>query len=189
MPPAFHFESSGLTISPATMTAGPTGPGEQYLLELINRTRENPMAELDRILAARAVNAEIDNNLNYWAVNLVVLRNEIQQIGDPFNHSQWPLAWNPLLANAALSHSQVMQQNQLDTPSHQLPGEPDTTTRISDTGYLQPGFGYDIAENLPAILTDLLAAHASMLIDRDPTPTAVAVPMVWNRAVVTASIC
>jgi hypothetical protein len=163
MPSAFHAHSS----RPALLTDGPSGPEEQYLLELINETRDNPVVMLNRILAARAANSEIDNNLSFWQVNLDVLRNEIQA-GVPSLFSRWPLAWNPLLANAALSHSQLMQQNQLETPVHQLPGEPDPTTRITNTGYLDPNFGYDIAENLPAILTDLLAAHASMLIDWGP---------------------
>jgi hypothetical protein len=136
------------------------GANEQYLLELINITRENPTAELDRIVASRSINAEISNNLNFFHVNLEVLRSEVHALA----FSQWPLAWNDQLANAALGHSQLMQQNQLQTPSHQLPGEPDSQTRIINSGYDTAG-GWAWAENLPAILTDLLAAHASMLID------------------------
>jgi serralysin len=146
------------------------GANEQYLLELINNTREDPAAELNRILAARTANAEINNNLNFWNVNLTVLRNEIQPKIQAFHFRKQPLAWNPLLANAAVSHSQLMQQHQLGTPDHQLPGEPDTTTRIRNTGHLQPNFGFAIGENLPAILTNLLAAHASMLIDWGDNP-------------------
>ena len=139
------------------------GANEQYLLELINITRENPTAELNRILAGG--NAEINNNLNFFHVNLQVLRSEVNALA----FSQWPLAWNDQLANAALGHSQLMQQNHLQTPSHQLPGEPDSQTRIINSGYDTAG-GWAFAENLPAILTDLLAAHASMLIDWGPGP-------------------
>jgi hypothetical protein len=140
---------------------------EQYMLELINRTREDPKAELDRLLAASATNAVIAQNLTFFRVNLTELRNEFNV---PFLSNGRPLAWNPVLAGAALGHSRLMEQNKLAIPVHQLQGEPDLTTRLRNAGYLQPNLGFEIAENLPAILTDILAAHASMVIDWGTNP-------------------
>ena len=133
---------------------------EQYLLELINAARENPTAALDRILATRSRNTELTGSLTYWKVNLQLLEKEMRTL--PFSPSA--LAWNRLLAAAALRHSELMRQHQLAGPKHQVGDEPPPPDRIKNSGYPRACTG----ENLPSIETDLLTAHASTLIDWGP---------------------
>src|SRR5258708_2711792 len=87
---------------------------EQYLLELTNRMRANPAAELPLLL--NSTDPNIQDSLSYFNVD----RNLLAQ--------QWaslvpaaPLAWNDILAGTALAHSSLMRD--LDMQAHDLPGE------------------------------------------------------------------
>src|SRR6266496_2410529 len=77
------------------------GLREQYMLELVNRMRENPAAELPILL--NSSDPDVNSALAYFNVNRSVLQ------------SQWntlvpapALAWNDNLASAALNHDSAM---------------------------------------------------------------------------------
>src|SRR6184192_842777 len=100
-------------LEPRTLFSGPS-PREQQMLELINRLRAHPAAELPLILNSK--DPDIQNALAFFKVD----RNELAR--------QWallspvaPLAWNDALAKSALGHTQKMLS--FDQQSHQLPGE------------------------------------------------------------------
>jgi hypothetical protein len=107
------------------------------MLELVNRMRANPAAELPRLLNSGDPNVNFALGPYGFNVNKTLLA------------QQWatltpapPLAWNDLLANAALKHSQKFlpyDQATLLGPLkalwHQLPGEPPMGTRLTNEGY------------------------------------------------------
>src|SRR6266700_281358 len=74
------------------------GLREQYLLELINRMRMNPAAELPLLL--NSTDPNVQNALSYFNVSTTLLQ------------QQWvalvataPLAWNDILGGTATAHS------------------------------------------------------------------------------------
>jgi hypothetical protein len=139
------------------------GVQEEYALELLNRMRTNPQAELALLLNSN--DPDVNNALAFFHVDRSVLA------------QQWatltpvpPLAWNDLLAGTAVAHSQLMSQD--DQQSHQLPGEPDLGQR-----YLNAGYDYSSAgENIFAFATSVFDAHAAFAIDWGNTPTGIQDP-------------
>src|SRR5947209_2542288 len=112
------------------------GVREQYMLDLVNRFRQNPSAELGLILNANDVN--VNNDLTFFNVDRTALA------------AQWatltpapPLAWNDSLASSALAHSQTMLTSQVQ--DHQVPGELDPWTRMLNAGYTNSSL---LAENI-----------------------------------------
>ena len=97
------------------------GVQEQYMLDLVNRFRANPTAELSLILDANDPN--VTANLNYFGVNETTLAQQFAALTPAP-----PLAWNDNLASAALTHSQAMLATQ--DQDHQVPGEVSWTRRI-----------------------------------------------------------
>ncbi|MFO0864008.1 MAG: CAP domain-containing protein [Gemmataceae bacterium] len=128
------------------------GAREQYMLELINRMRENPAAELPILL--NSGDSDVASAMSYFGVNRTTLAN------------QWalltpapPVAWNDDLAEAALGHSQALAA--ADAQSHQLPGEPGLGQRFINAGY-----NYQMArENVFSYAESLFHAHAGFAID------------------------
>jgi uncharacterized protein YkwD len=139
------------------------GVQEEYALELLNRMRTNPAAELPLLLNSN--NSQVQFALSFFNVNRQVLA------------QQWatltpapPLAWNNILAGTALAHSQLMSQD--DQQSHQLPGEPSPGQRIQNAGYNYSSWG----ENVYAYASDIFDAHAGFAIDWGGTPTGIQSP-------------
>lgn len=129
------------------------GPREQYMLELINRMRANPAAELPLLLNSGDPN--VLSSLNFFNVNQTLLA------------QQWaaltpgpPLAWNDAIASASVAHSLLMAQ--LDIQDHVLPGEADLGVRFTAAGYTGWNF---IAENIFAYSQSIFHAHAALAID------------------------
>src|SRR5690348_15163165 len=96
-----------------TLLSGPTAR-EQQMLELINRLRLHPAAELPLILQSK--DADVQSALSFFHVDVNVLK------------AQWagltpvaPLAWNDALSKSAFAHTRQMLA--FDQQSHQLPGE------------------------------------------------------------------
>ncbi|MGQ4647940.1 CAP domain-containing protein [Lyngbya aestuarii] len=85
---------------------------EQYMLELINRSREEPNAEANRY------NISLNQGLSPNTIS---------------SNAKQPLAFNFKLIDAARSHSQWMLDN--DTFSHTGAGGSDAGERIADAGY------------------------------------------------------
>jgi hypothetical protein len=140
------------------------GLREQYMLELVNRMRGNPAAELPLLL--NSSDADVNSALAYFHVDLPTLQ------------SQWstltaapPLAWNDNLAQSALTHDSAMLA--AGTQSHQVAGEADLGTRISAAGYA--GWS-SLGENIYAYASSLFSAHAAFAIDWGSTPTGIQSP-------------
>lgn len=133
---------------------------EQESLELLNRMRLNPQAELDLLL--NADDPHIDSALNYFNVSIDVLR------------QQWaaltavpPLAWNEDLSEAALFHTEQMRD--ADLQSHRVPAEegvrpqePVLRDRANTAGYTSQS---TLGENVFAYVKSMLHAHAAYAID------------------------
>lgn len=131
---------------------------EQYLLELINYTRLDPVGAAKFYISGysplTSSDAGIQGALNYFGVSGSALEAAFLALAP----SQ-PLAWNGSLADAAAAHSQAMIDH--DQQSHQLPGEAGLGTRLSDAGY---NYSY-AGENVYAYAESMLFAHAGFMVD------------------------
>ncbi len=150
---------------------------EQEFLELINRMRTAPVAELNLLLNSNdpAIKASIDGALAFFKTDLTTLK------------SQWtslievaPLAWSDALNNSAAAHNQAMIV--ADTQSHQLPGEKSLGARVTDAGYVFTA----TAENIFTGVESPLQGEAALAIDwgmDDPsTPALEAIGGIQNPA-------
>ena len=133
------------------------GAAEQEMLELMNRMRADPTNEDDRILTVN--DADVNSAINFFDVDLQVLATQFASLTP-----SPPLAWNELLCDAALGHSQQMLA--FDEQSHQLPGEPDFGTRVNNAGYPLNGGG----ENVFAFAENVFHSHAAFAIDWGNNP-------------------
>ncbi|HEX3358812.1 MAG TPA: CAP domain-containing protein [Tepidisphaeraceae bacterium] len=134
------------------MTFNPSGR-EQEMLQLVNRMRTNPAAELN--LLTQSNNADVNNAINFFHVNLKVLAQQWAKLTPVA-----PLAWNANLYNSATGHSQMMIAK--DQQSHQLPGEADLAGRITAAGY---GNYITAGENVFASETSPFDGQAGFAID------------------------
>src|SRR5271170_3278676 len=108
------------------LSASDPSGDEQQTLELINRMRQNPAAELP--LLENSTDPAVQEAFKFFNVNLTELATEWATLTPAP-----PLAWNADLATAALGHDQLMLQDNMQ--SHQLPGEPDLADRATAEGY------------------------------------------------------
>jgi hypothetical protein len=139
------------------------GLQEEYVLELMNRLRTNPQAELPLLL--NSTDPDVQNALSYFHVDRSVLAQQWASL-TPVP----PVAWNDTLAGTALAHTQLMNKD--DQQAHQLPGEPAPDVRIENAGYNFSDFG----ENIFASATSLFDAHAAFAIDWGSTSTGIQNP-------------
>jgi uncharacterized protein YkwD len=150
--------------------ANPTAR-EQELLELINRMRMAPSAELALLLASS--DQGIKDALTYFKVDLAILRAQWQKLTPVA-----PLAWSSQLSDAAAAHDRVMIQ--YDQQSHHVgvydangklvtAYEPDLAGRLSATGY-QYTHG---RENIYAYANSIIYAEAGFAIDWGEDATSV----------------
>ncbi|HEX8343111.1 MAG TPA: CAP domain-containing protein [Tepidisphaeraceae bacterium] len=124
------------TLEDRRLLAFSPTPFEQYMVELVNRARLDPVAE-----AARYLNYK-DSRNNVFNGDL----NEGLPAGTISNASKQPLAINPNLTAAARSHGQWMVDT--DTFGHAGSGGSSPGTRISGAGYTgAQTFGENIAVN------------------------------------------
>ncbi len=133
---------------------------EQYMLELTNRFRLDPQAELGLLTSslgspARSADRDVDNALRFFNVS------------GPLLAQQWtsltaapPLAWNLDLYEAAEGHNNVMIAADLQT--HQAPGEPALGQRATNAGYT--GWS-NLGENVYAFSRSIDHGHAGFLLD------------------------
>ena len=140
------------------------GAREQYMLELINRMRENPAAELPILL--NSGDASVDSALEYFNVNRTVLQNQWNNLVPAP-----PLAWNDNLALAARNHNQAMLS--AGVQSHQVAGEASLGNRITSAGYANWS---SLGENIYAYADSIFAAHAAFAIDWGNTSTGIQDP-------------
>jgi hypothetical protein len=126
---------------------------EQEMLELLNRFRANPAAELN--LLTHSSDADVNSAISFFKVNMSVLAQQWSTLSPVA-----PLAWSPALATSALGHSNQMLQYQLQ--SHQLPGELDLGARAAAAGYSNYS---TVGENVFASMESAFQGHAAFAID------------------------
>ncbi|MGA2232127.1 MAG: CAP domain-containing protein [Tepidisphaeraceae bacterium] len=143
--------------------SNPSGD-EQQTLELINRMRQNPAAELP--LLENSTDPDVQEALKFYNVNLTELAAEWATLTPAP-----PLAWNADLAAAARKHDKLMLAD--NTQSHQLPGEADLPTRVVAAGYTNYS---SLRESVFASATSVFDAHAAFAIDWGSTPTGIQTP-------------
>lgn len=124
---------------------------EQLTLELINQARLNPHGEFDRLANG---DSDVKFALDFFGVSLPLLKQQLNAL-----KTVAPIAWNPLLGDAAQGHTDLMAA--LDQQSHVLPGEPDTGQRIVNAGYNPMNFG----ENIFASAKSAAHAHAAFMVE------------------------
>lgn len=138
--------------------AGPSND-EQFLLELINDARLNPMGDAARYISAYSPLTSpvlnIRSALNFFGVSGTMLQSQFAAL-TPVQ----PVAWNEALAGAARLHDEAMIA--ADDQSHQVAGEAGFGARITAAGYA----GWTmVAENVYAYALNPLYAHAGFMVD------------------------
>ena len=136
---------------------------EQEMLELINRMRMNPAAELK--LLVNSSNPDVNRAISFFNVNLKELTKQWSRLSPAP-----PLAWSSQLIRSARAHSRLMIK--FDQQSHHLPNEPSLADRITNTGYRYSFAG----ENIFAFSRSAFHAHAGFTIDWGNTPTGIQNP-------------
>ncbi len=132
----------------------------QEMLELINRLRQSPQAELNLLL--NSGDPKIAQALQQFGVDRSILA---QQWSTLFPVA--PLAWSAELATSAATHN--AQMIAADTQSHRLPGEADLLQRAINAGYV----GTRVGENIFAFSESVLFGHAGFAIDWGNDPQSV----------------
>lgn len=165
-PPAVQWAAIivGTVVAPLCSAADPTNV-QQYWLELINRMRTNPAAELERLtnyavpgstFASPASDDPFVNTaLQYYNTSASVLA------------AQWStltpapaLAWNGTLSNTAATYSNVMVA--FDLQQHDLDGQT-LEDRILNGGYTSNYL--ELGESLFATAQNAFHGHAAFAID------------------------
>jgi Ca2+-binding RTX toxin-like protein len=134
------------------------------MLELINRLRLHPSAELPMILASK--DPDIRNALDFFDVDTRELKRQWAQLSPSA-----PLAWTDALAKSALGHSQKMLA--ADQQSHQLNGEAPLLNRAVSAGYKDASF---VGENIFAFMESVPHGHAGFAIDWGDGPHGIQSP-------------
>lgn len=161
--------------------ADPT-PEQQFWLELINRMRRDPGAELERLTnyaapgvwgSPKSDDADVAAALNFYGVDAAALA------------SQWstltaapPLAWSNALNQSAGTYSNVMVN--ADEQAHGLDGL-NLEQRITNGGYTNNWL--ELGEALFAKAASPLHGHAAMAIDWGPGPDGLQSPATHREAV------
>jgi uncharacterized protein YkwD len=153
-------------LVPMALHADPTAE-QQYMLEVLNRMRLAPAAELEKMVnmsspgvwdSPASDHSSVASALAFFGVSASALS------------SQWstltaapPLAWNDSLAAASDTYSNLMVS--LDQQAHGLDGQ-STGQRLVNAGY-SANWG-DVAQTLFATAADVTHAHAALAIDWGP---------------------
>lgn len=144
--------------------ADPTAD-QQYWLELVNRFRAAPQAELDKLVnmsspgvwdTPRSDDPSIAYALSYFGVSAADL---VAQFGTL--SSAPPLAWSSILNSSATSYSNLMVTH--DQQSHYLDGHIYIEDRLMANGYSSNWL--EAGENLFAQTQNMIHGHAGFVID------------------------
>jgi uncharacterized protein YkwD len=153
-------------FAPRSEASDPTAE-QQYMLELLNRMRMAPAAELDKLVnlanastwdSPRSDHLTVAAALNYYGVSASELTTQWSTLS-----SAPPLAWNNTLAAASSSYSNLMTS--VDVQAHGLDGQ-SVGQRIVNAGY-SSSWG-DSAQTLFATASDVTHAHSALAIDWGP---------------------
>ncbi len=158
-----------MAVSGATTTeyvSGSLSGEEQYLLELLNRTRSAPTAEAQRFrdmtdpakTPAAALDWDVKDAYTYFGVNLSLMQSQYATVA-----AAPPLAPNAKLMAMARSHTEWMFANRMERHA-ELPTETDSQSilrRFQATGYqVQTG-----GENIYAYARSVMHAHVGFEVD------------------------
>src|SRR6218665_2596476 len=137
----------------------PTTSEEQYLLELVNEARLNPLGNALRYISSYSPltsgDANIAQALSQYGVDGTALLAALRALP-----AVGALAWNDSLASAAEQHSAAMIA--ATEQSHQVAGEAPLATRVETAGYT----GYSaVGENVYAYAYNLAYSHAAFMGD------------------------
>ncbi len=161
-----------------TSTASAT---EQFLLELTNEARMDPMASAARYVASYAPltarQTNIQNAFSFFHVDGAVLLAAYQAL-TPVQ----PLAWNEALTGGARLHNAAMIAADLQT--HQAPGEPDLAARLTADGYAYATAG----ENVYAYAADMVFTLAGFMVDWGPGATGMQNPAGHRENIMNATL-
>ena len=131
---------------------------EQYLLELINEARLDPLANAKRYITSfsklTSPDADVQNALRGFDVDGALLKKRLGNLD-----SVAPVAWNAKLSAAALGHNDQMIAQ--DAQEHEGIGDGDPATRMSAHGYVFSTLG----ENIFAYASNPLHTHAAFMVD------------------------
>jgi Domain of unknown function (DUF4114)/SdrD B-like domain len=131
--------------------AQPTA-NEQELLELMNRMRLNPGAELALLLDT--TDGDVQYGLEYYGIDLALLAAQWTKL-----KAVAPLAWSSELNVSAHGHNLAMISQKQQ--AHVLLGELSVSARIAEAGYQATLFG----ENVYAASQSVLFTHTGLAID------------------------
>lgn len=148
----------------------PTTSMEQYLLEMINEARLNPMGNAMRYLTSfsplSSDDKYIQSALTAYNVDGAALLKAFTSLTPVA-----PVAWNDALAKAATDHSTAMIE--ADTQAHQVTGETDLSGRVKAAGYAN---FKQLGENIYAYGQNLPYTHAAFMIDWGDGPAGMQSP-------------
>ena len=132
-----------LVAIPLTSSAGTPSDYEQYMLELINRARANPTAEVARIDGETGAQPGLFgglfgfNSYDGWATGSSGLNEGPPNLsGQTYtipSAAKQPLAFNSDLLDATTTYSGIMASN--SSISHTLAPEPSSTQRMMNEGF------------------------------------------------------
>ncbi|MCX7937681.1 MAG: CAP domain-containing protein [Chlorobi bacterium] len=131
---------------------GDPTPEEQLLLEYINRARANPPAEGERL--ATTTDPDVVASYQYFGIDVNRVRTQFQSYP-----ARPPLAFHPLLIQAARAHSRDMQQN--DFQDHIGSDGSTPAQRLQRVGYGSSAIG----ENVFAYARSMWHAHCGFNVD------------------------
>ncbi|MEX2188599.1 MAG: dockerin type I domain-containing protein [Pirellulales bacterium] len=171
-------------LVPRSFARAPTNE-EQLMVELVNRMRANPQAELAKLVnittvpsvawgSPKSTDSSTTDALNAFGVNPTTLYNQWQLLTPAP-----PVAWNEQLAVSALTYSNVMVLNDAQAHNldeHKFPnGDVDLIGRIEASGYTfvdRPGSNdNDFAgESIYAYAASVQHGHAAFAIDWGTNP-------------------
>jgi FG-GAP-like repeat/Cysteine-rich secretory protein family/FG-GAP repeat len=126
---------------------------EQQMLELINRMRQAPAAELNLLI--NSGDPDINGALSFFGVNATTLAQQWATLSPTS-----PLAWSSQLSDASLAHNQQMIA--ANVQSHQVAGEPGLGARANNAGYT--GWS-NLGENIFAYGKSVFSTHGAFAID------------------------
>lgn len=155
---------------------------EQYMLELLNRFRAAPAAELALLTTslgtpARSADGPTDSALRFFNTSGPTLASQFSGLT-----AVPPLAWNANLIAAAEGHNNQMIA--FDEQSHQLPGEPDLGARATAAGYTNWG---NLGENVYAFARSVFHGHTGFVLDWGDTNTGIQQPPGHRDSMLSAS--
>lgn len=131
---------------------------EQYLLELINDARLDPMGNAARYITSfsklTSPDPEVESALDFFDVDGALFKKQLSGLD-----AVAPIAWNDKLAAAARNHSKAMIE--ADAQAHEGLGDGALGARVADQGYRISTLG----ENIFAFGKNPLETHAAFMVD------------------------